>query len=273
MRFNAPPNWPQPPEGWTPPAGWQPDPAWGPAPPDWQFWISADKRGTGSKAGLVAAAVVLVVVLVIGAAVGGFFLFRGSDSQPVAASASATSTPPTTTKKPSAKATPSQRPSASPTATKPAPAAPASCTAPSGGGTESNPLAPGAGAKLGDYCVSVSRVVKDATGVVLAADASNKPPKNGNFALVSLNVTYNGITEGKTYLDVFVTLNGSDGKPYDDVDCDADLPNGLVTYDPLAPGKSLSADLCLDAPATAVQGGVIVLENYETDAKVYWKVD
>ncbi|MGQ1798873.1 hypothetical protein ACT4S5_17300 [Kocuria oceani] len=39
MKFNAPPNWPQPPAGWTPPPNWFPDPAWGPAPDGWQFWV------------------------------------------------------------------------------------------------------------------------------------------------------------------------------------------------------------------------------------------
>lgn len=41
MRYNPPPNWPQPPAGWQPPPGWAPDPAWGPAPPGWQLWIAA----------------------------------------------------------------------------------------------------------------------------------------------------------------------------------------------------------------------------------------
>ena len=39
MRFNPPPDWPQPPAGWVPPPGWKPDPAW-PDPPDgWQLWL------------------------------------------------------------------------------------------------------------------------------------------------------------------------------------------------------------------------------------------
>lgn len=39
LRFNPPPDWPQPPEGWTPPASWTPDPAW-PDPPDgWELWL------------------------------------------------------------------------------------------------------------------------------------------------------------------------------------------------------------------------------------------
>lgn len=41
MRYNPPPNWPQPPAGWTPPKDWQPDPAWGPAPAGHQLWVPA----------------------------------------------------------------------------------------------------------------------------------------------------------------------------------------------------------------------------------------
>lgn len=39
MRFNTPPNWPQPPPGWVPDPQWRPDPAWPAAPPGWTFWI------------------------------------------------------------------------------------------------------------------------------------------------------------------------------------------------------------------------------------------
>lgn len=39
LRFNPPPNWPQPPAGWVPPTDWCPDPGW-PAPPvGWQLWM------------------------------------------------------------------------------------------------------------------------------------------------------------------------------------------------------------------------------------------
>lgn len=39
MRFNPPPEWPQPPEGWIPPAGWNPDPSWPDPPEGWQLWV------------------------------------------------------------------------------------------------------------------------------------------------------------------------------------------------------------------------------------------
>lgn len=42
MRFNPPPEWPQPPAGWRPPAGWAPDPGW-PAPPEgWRLWLPSE---------------------------------------------------------------------------------------------------------------------------------------------------------------------------------------------------------------------------------------
>lgn len=46
MRFNPPPEWPQPPAGWRPPVGWAPDPEW-PAPPDgWRLWLPAVGEST-----------------------------------------------------------------------------------------------------------------------------------------------------------------------------------------------------------------------------------
>jgi hypothetical protein len=39
LRFNPPPNWPQPPAGWVPPAGWRPDPSWPALPFGWQLRI------------------------------------------------------------------------------------------------------------------------------------------------------------------------------------------------------------------------------------------
>jgi hypothetical protein len=43
MRFNPPPNWPQPPEGWFPPPGWQPDPSWPQPPFGWPLWVDEDE--------------------------------------------------------------------------------------------------------------------------------------------------------------------------------------------------------------------------------------
>ncbi|MBR7835817.1 hypothetical protein KDL01_21265, partial [Actinospica durhamensis] len=43
MKFNPPPNWPQPVAGWSPPPGWKPDPSWPKPPPGWQLWIEEDE--------------------------------------------------------------------------------------------------------------------------------------------------------------------------------------------------------------------------------------
>lgn len=39
MKFNPPPNWPQPPAGWVPPPAWKPDPSWPPPPVGWVLWL------------------------------------------------------------------------------------------------------------------------------------------------------------------------------------------------------------------------------------------
>ncbi|HEV2638430.1 MAG TPA: hypothetical protein VGX23_25010 [Actinocrinis sp.] len=43
MRYNPPPNWPQPPADWTPPPGWEPDPYWPPPPSGWELWVADDE--------------------------------------------------------------------------------------------------------------------------------------------------------------------------------------------------------------------------------------
>ena len=43
MRFNPPPNWPQPPAGWAPPPDWEPDPSWPQPPFGWQLWIPEEE--------------------------------------------------------------------------------------------------------------------------------------------------------------------------------------------------------------------------------------
>ncbi len=264
MRFNPPPNWPQPPAGWTPPPGWEPDPAWGPVPPGWQLWVADNRprdappygappgKSTGSKTGLIVGAVSVVLLLLVGAAVGAALLLRkGNESAPATPTTSATSTAPTS----SGPAT-----------------GPVSCSA-SNDGTKSTPNPLGAGATLGDYCAGVTQVVKDATSTVLSADPDNKPPKNGRFVLVTIATTYHGQTEGKAYLDLSVTLYGGDGKKYDDTACDARSPNDLIGTERLRPGQSLTGAVCLDVPPAALQGGVLSLENFATDDEVFWKLD
>jgi hypothetical protein len=45
MRYNPPPNWPQPPTGWTPHADWSPDPSWPAPPPGWRLWVEEEAPG------------------------------------------------------------------------------------------------------------------------------------------------------------------------------------------------------------------------------------
>lgn len=69
MRYNPPPNWPQPPAGWTPPPGWQPDPAWGPAPHGWKIFVD-DRNWFLRHKVLTAVAAVIAVFVIAGVASG-----------------------------------------------------------------------------------------------------------------------------------------------------------------------------------------------------------
>lgn len=71
MRYNPPPNWPQPPAGWTPPTGWQPDPSWSPPPPGWQLWLEDKPAKHTTRNVILAVLGVLLVIGVIGAVANG----------------------------------------------------------------------------------------------------------------------------------------------------------------------------------------------------------
>lgn len=51
MRWNPPPNWPQPDAGWTPPPGWEPPVEWGPAPIGWPLWVEDRQQPIVVQAG------------------------------------------------------------------------------------------------------------------------------------------------------------------------------------------------------------------------------
>ncbi|MDX6256758.1 MAG: hypothetical protein QOJ11_3092 [Frankiales bacterium] len=72
MRYNPPPNWPQPPSGWSPPTGWHPDPTWPPPPPGWSLWLDDTmQRPWPARHKVLTGLGAFVVLAVIAAAIGG----------------------------------------------------------------------------------------------------------------------------------------------------------------------------------------------------------
>jgi hypothetical protein len=52
LKFNPPPDWPEPPTaGWRPPLGWTPDPTWPEAPAGWRFWLHRNGRRSNGPIG------------------------------------------------------------------------------------------------------------------------------------------------------------------------------------------------------------------------------
>lgn len=295
MRYDPPPNWPQPPAGWTPPPGWEPDPDWGPAPPGWQVWVPDEQDAPGA-----------------GAAYPGQ---PGPGGQPGYAGQPAYAGQPGYSGQPGygGQAGYGGQPGYVPAGgggsggTKalvaiaavvvvaalvaggifffrgdddaPAPIALSSTTAaptttaasdgppscPSDGGGESDPKALGAGADLDDYCATVYAVQLDATAVVEGESSSNGPPDNGQYVLVSVAATYTGADEGRPSLDIYVDLVGSDGVTYKDYECSKSTPEDMSDAGNVGPGDTANGTFCLDVPPAALDGASLNISSLSSD--------
>ncbi len=72
-------------------------------------------------------------------------------------------------------------------------AMPASTSAQDAGNDRENPVPLGETVNVGDWTVQVVDVTLDATKTILAANATNHPPAEGNqFAMIRVDITYNG---------------------------------------------------------------------------------
>jgi hypothetical protein len=105
MRYNPPPQWPQPPAGWSPPPGWVPDPSWPPPPPGWTLWLDDDpvkKKHTRRNVVLAVLAVLVIIVGVSAAVSGGDKdkVTSGGAVKGTLSTVTVTVTPPTTTPPP-----------------------------------------------------------------------------------------------------------------------------------------------------------------------------
>lgn len=91
MRYNPPPNWPQPPQGWTPPPGWTPPREWPQPPVGWPVWVDDTQPSRTTDAeppiptpkhtsrSLLFTLIAVAAVVVVAIGVLGTMLLRGSD--------------------------------------------------------------------------------------------------------------------------------------------------------------------------------------------------
>lgn len=136
---------------------------------------------------------------------------------------------------------------------------------------ESQVLALGEAATVGEYSVNVSAVDLDAGAEIAKANEFNEKAE-GQYVLVDLSVVYNGDEEGDAWLDLNPELVGSDASIYS---------TGSATVIPAKPGMDLptlanggkgSYQVVFDVPAEAVEDAKIrVSETISfSDESVLW---
>ena len=138
----------------------------------------------------------------------------------------------------------------------------------SGSGTAgSGTVAPGASllplgtaAEIGDYSVTVSNVQLDATDDIVNLNQINETP-SGQYVLITLDVVYNGASEGDPWLDLNTSFVGSDNRQYDESSCRAILQLDGTAVPTLENGGQAQYEVCMDVPPEAIPGDRVLVEK------------
>jgi hypothetical protein len=136
------------------------------------------------------------------------------------------------------------------------------------GRTRTDALEIGDSSKIGDYRVSVTKVEPDATAEVQGMNEFNDPPKKGQYLLATYEVTYQGKSEGQPGYELTLALSGSDHVQYDQCEAsvgDSDIPT-------LERGGTATITECIDAPAAAIDGGVLLVKDGFNEHRAYWSI-
>lgn len=140
-------------------------------------------------------------------------------------------------------------------------------------GTKTSPLTLGDSATVGDWEVKVTAFKADATAEVKAANQFNADPKNGMYALATVETTYEGATEGQPG-GLKLVMAGGDAVQYASFDCSA-VPSAT----PLASGPTLEkggkavGQVCFDHPLAANANATMFVEDladFEHKTRAYW---
>lgn len=183
---------------------------------------------------------------------------------------------PTTAPEPTAEATPTVEPEPSAEATSTAvPAsegtpAPVENDEPVAEGTEENPIALGSTGAVGDWEIRVTQFRRDATDDVLAADAANERPDQGEqYALVEVDLTNVGDRQGDV-TDLLFAVVGDAGEAYEAGSC-GEVPEALDLEERVPAGEQRSGSLCfVIAEEDASSLVLYVNEPLALDAEPVW---
>jgi hypothetical protein len=137
------------------------------------------------------------------------------------------------------------------------------------GTTPEAPLPAGSTVEITDWSVTGS-VEIDGTEAVMGANEYNTEPAAGNqFALVTLEGTYNGDATGTLWVDATFGI-WADGTFYDSVDCLNMVENDLLDVAEVSPGSSASGSSCVEIPTGAESYLLYVEDLWSLDGTKYF---
>ncbi len=120
----------------------------------------------------------------------------------------------------------------------------------------------GTTATVAQFDVTVTGVTLDGAERLAAANPANGPA-TGQYVLVDMTVTYNGIDTGTVWLELTGSYIGADGVDYGERSCSSvvTLPGDPFGTAELSPGETVQVTYCYDVAAGAAAGGTAVMES------------
>ncbi len=136
--------------------------------------------------------------------------------------------------------------------------------APSGPvGSRGNPHPGGTTVTVGEWDITVTGVVEDATATVLAENTFNDPPDDGRqFFLVGIEATYEGKTSDLLVVSTSFNVVGPLAVAYTGEDACGVVPDELDAFTEVFPGGTVSGNLCWSVRSEDVEG----LELYSQES-------
>ncbi len=129
-------------------------------------------------------------------------------------------------------------------------------------GSRGNPHLTGETVDIGDWDVTVTEVVADATDAVLAENEFNDPPDDGHqFMTVGITATYTGTASDTLGFSVLFKAVGPLAVSYATDDSCGVIPDELDSYSEVFPGGQLSGNVCWSVRSEEVDDVVMYLED------------
>ncbi len=140
-------------------------------------------------------------------------------------------------------------------------------------GTVDAPLALGTVSTVGEFEVTIKAADLDATAEVQGGSEFNEPPTKGVYGLATIAVTYVGSEEGDPAYDLTITVQGGNGRQYEEYECAASIENSSYEAPTLTNGGTAEYRVCWDLDPDAAAGSTIFVEDaasFDEQSRSYW---